>query len=83
MSTLSKRMIQDMQLRGLSPCTQISCTRAIRQLAKHYRKAPDPITQGAVRPQKPHPSKHTIPPPEPVPAFSQRYRSAYPREHLP
>ena len=38
MSTLSERMIQDMQLKGLSPRTQRSYVRAIRQLAQHYHE---------------------------------------------
>ncbi len=49
MSALRERMIQDMQLRGLSPRTQVSYSRAIRQLAKHYHKAPDLITQEELR----------------------------------
>jgi len=49
MSALCERMIQDMQLRGLSLRTQVSYTRAIRQLAKHYHKAPDLITQEELR----------------------------------
>ena len=49
MSALCERMIQDMQLRGLSPRTQVSYTRAIRQLAKHYHKAPDLISQEELR----------------------------------
>ena len=49
MSTLSERMIQDMQLRGLSPRTQVSYTRALRQLAQHYHKSPDRITQEELR----------------------------------
>ena len=49
MSALCERMIQDMQLRGLSLRTQVSYTRAIRQLAKHYYKASDLITQEELR----------------------------------
>ncbi len=49
MSALYERMTQDMQLRGLSVRTQVSYTRTIRQLAKHYHKAPDLITQEELR----------------------------------
>ena len=49
MSKLRKRMIQDMQLRGLSPRTQVSYAQALRQLALHYHKAPDRITQEELR----------------------------------
>ena len=50
MSKLRERMIQDMQLRGLSPRTQVSYARAIRQLALHYHKSPDRITQEELQP---------------------------------
>lgn len=49
MSTLCERMTQDMQLQGLSPRTQTSYIRAIRQLEKHYHKSPDQITQEELR----------------------------------
>ena len=49
MSKLRERMIQDMQLRGLSPRTQVSYARAIQQLALHYHKTPDQITQEELR----------------------------------
>ena len=49
MSKLRERMIQDMQLRGLSPRTQVSYVRAMRLLAQHYHKAPDRITKEELR----------------------------------
>ena len=45
MSALYERMIQDMQLRGFSPRTQEAYARAVRQLADHYAKSPDLITE--------------------------------------
>jgi integrase/recombinase XerD len=49
MSTLRERMIEDMQLRGLSPRTQESYVRAVRQLAQHFRRAPDQLTEEELR----------------------------------
>ena len=49
MSTLRKRMIQDMQLRGFSPRTQESYARAVRKLAEHYHKPPDLVTDEELR----------------------------------
>ena len=45
MTELRKRMIECLQLRGLSERTQESYVRAVRQLAEHYHKAPDLITR--------------------------------------
>jgi len=42
-------MIEDMQLRGLSPRTQDAYVRTVRQLAKHYGKTPDEITEEELR----------------------------------
>jgi site-specific recombinase XerD len=42
-------MIEDMQLRGLSEKTQESYVRAVRQLAEHYAKPPDHISQEELR----------------------------------
>jgi len=44
MTELRKRMIESLQLRGLSERTQEAYVRAVRQLADHYRKSPDLIT---------------------------------------
>jgi integrase/recombinase XerD len=49
MTPLRQRMIEDMQLRGLSAKTQDSYLRAVRQLAEHYHKSPDLITEEELR----------------------------------
>ena len=49
MSELRKRMIECLQLRGLSERTQASYVRAVRQLAEHYHKSPDLITEEELR----------------------------------
>jgi site-specific recombinase XerD len=42
-------MIEDLQLRGLSAKTQDAYLRAVRQLAEHYRRSPDLITEEELR----------------------------------
>lgn len=42
---LQRRMIEDLQLAGLSERTQEMYVRAVRQLAEHYDKPPDLITE--------------------------------------
>ena len=49
MTPLRQRMIEDMQLRGLSPKTQQSYVRAVRQLAEHYQRSPDQIGEEELR----------------------------------
>lgn len=49
MTELRKRMIECLQLRGLSERTQESYLRAVRQLAAHYHKSPDQITEEELR----------------------------------
>lgn len=49
MTALRKRMIECLQLRGLSERTQDMYVRAVRQLAEHYRKSPDVITEEELR----------------------------------
>ncbi len=49
MTPLRQRMIEDMQLRGLSEITQDRYVRAVRQLADHYNKSPDKITEEELR----------------------------------
>jgi len=49
MTELRKRMIECLQLRGLSERTQEAYTRAVRQLAEHYHKSPDQITEEELR----------------------------------
>ena len=49
MTELQKRMIECLQLRGLSPRTQKAYLRAVRQLAEHYHKSPALITDEELR----------------------------------
>ena len=49
MTDLRKRMLQDLQLRGYSVRTQEMYLRAVHQLAEHYRKSPDLITEEELR----------------------------------
>ena len=49
MTHLRKRMIEDLQLRGIGPLTQHRYVRAVRQLAEHYGKSPDAITEEELR----------------------------------
>lgn len=46
---LRQRMIEDMQLRGLSTQTQEMYVRAVRRLAEHYHKSPDGISEEELR----------------------------------
>lgn len=49
MTELRIRMIESLQLRGLSGRTQEAYTRAVRQLAEHFHKSPDLITEEELR----------------------------------
>jgi integrase/recombinase XerD len=49
MTPLRQRMVEDMQLRGLSKKTQEAYVRAVRQLAEHYGKSPDRIHEEELR----------------------------------
>ncbi len=49
MTPLRQRMIEDLQLRGLAAKTQDAYLRAVRQLAEHYHKSPDLITEEELR----------------------------------
>ncbi len=49
MTPLRKRMMEDMQLHGLSKGTQKTYANAIRRLAEHYGKSPDRITEEELR----------------------------------
>ena len=46
---LRQRMIEDMQLRGLAERTQEVYVAAVRQLAEHYGKSPDQISDEELR----------------------------------
>lgn len=49
MTPLRKRMIEDMQLRGLSEGTQKAYVRVVRDLATYYNKSPDKISDEELR----------------------------------
>lgn len=49
MTPLRQRMIEDMQLRGLSAKTQEAYVHAVSKLAKHYGKSPDGINDEELR----------------------------------
>ena len=49
MTELRRRMLQDMQLRGLSAGTQQTYVDAIRELAGHYRRSPDQLSEEDIR----------------------------------
>src|SRR5438093_10441015 len=49
MTPLRRRMLEDMQLRGLSARTQEAYARAVRQLAEHYHRRPDQLTEEDLR----------------------------------
>ena len=49
MTPLRQRMLEDLQLRGLSERTQEMYVRAVRQLADHYHKSPAQITEEELR----------------------------------
>jgi len=49
MTPLRQRLIEDMQLHGLAAKTQDAYVRAVKQLAEHYHKSPDLITEDELR----------------------------------
>jgi integrase/recombinase XerD len=49
MTPLRQRMLEDMQLRGLAERTQEAYLSAVQQLALHYGKSPDLITEDELR----------------------------------
>lgn len=49
MTALRKRMIEDIQLAGLSPRTQESYVRSVKKLAEFCKKSPDRITEKEIR----------------------------------
>jgi len=50
MTPLRKQMLEDMQLKGFAPATQHAYSHAVKQLAKHYNKRPDLLTEAQLRP---------------------------------
>jgi site-specific recombinase XerD len=49
MKTLRQRMVEDLQLAGMSEATQREYVRAVRQLAVYCRKSPDQIGEEEIR----------------------------------
>lgn len=49
MTPIRRKMIEDMQLHGLSKATQKSYVGHVRQLATHYHKSPDRLSEEEVR----------------------------------
>ena len=49
MTPLRKRLIEDLQLKGMGERTQQMYVRAVRQLSEHYNKSPDKITEEELR----------------------------------
>jgi integrase/recombinase XerD len=49
MTALRERMIEDMQLHGLSANTQEAYVRAVKQLAEYYDQSPEQITEEELR----------------------------------
>jgi len=49
MTPLRRKMIEDMQLRGLADKTQDAYLRAVRQLAEYYGKSPDQVDEAELR----------------------------------
>lgn len=49
MTPLRLRMIEEMMLAGLAPTTQAVYIQAVRQLAAHYGRSPDRLSEEEVR----------------------------------
>lgn len=49
MTPLRQRMLDDLRLRGFAPKTQEAYVSAVRQLAAHYHKPPDQISEDELR----------------------------------
>ena len=49
MTALRRRMLEDLQLRGLAPKTQQCYVAAVQQLARHYGRAPDRPSDAELR----------------------------------
>jgi integrase/recombinase XerD len=49
MTSLRRRMLEDLQLRGLAPTTQQCYLDVVRQLAHHYRRPPDQLSDAELR----------------------------------
>ena len=49
MTALRRRLLEDLQLRGLAPRTQPCDLEAVKHLTQHYRRAPDQISEEELR----------------------------------
>jgi len=49
MSALRQRFLEDLKVSGLAPRTQEAYVHAVLQLAKHYGRSPDALSEGDVR----------------------------------
>jgi integrase/recombinase XerD len=49
MTTQQERMLEDLRLPGFSPRTQEAYLGAVKQLAAHYHKPPDQLTEDELR----------------------------------
>ena len=49
MTPLRRRMLEDLQLRGLAPKTQQCYVAAVHQLAQHYQRPPDQLSEEELR----------------------------------
>jgi integrase/recombinase XerD len=49
MTELRRRMIQDMELRGLKENTQKAYVDAVKDLAGHYNRSPDVLSEEELR----------------------------------
>jgi len=49
MTKLRQKMLEDLQLRGMSEETQKAYVLAVKLLAKHYKKSPEQITEAELR----------------------------------
>jgi integrase/recombinase XerD len=49
MTALRRRMLADLQLRGLAPRTQQCYIEAVKHLTQHYQRAPDQISEDELR----------------------------------
>ena len=49
MTALRRRMLEDLQLRGLAPRTPPCDVEAVKHLTQHYRRAPDQISEEEIR----------------------------------
>ena len=49
MTSLRQRMIEDLQVRNLSVCTQESCVRQVSRFARHFNKSPELLGPEQIR----------------------------------